>query len=126
MNRLILFVICGFTASIAAQQQPTRFEVASVKRNYLPDMLQRSRITLTPGHFKAVNVTLRDLLKHAYSVIDAQLIGGPDWMNSTKFDVEGTAPGAKPDEIRPLVQQLLAERFRLVARKETQTRPSSA
>jgi uncharacterized protein (TIGR03435 family) len=44
-------------------------------------------------------------------------------MNSTKFNIEGTAPGAKPEEIRPMVQRLLADRFRLAITKQTQTRP---
>lgn len=123
MKRLMFVVVCGFTASIAAQQAPQKFEVASVKRNYVPDLLQRTRITLTPGRYSATNVTLRDVIKHAYSVIDTQITGGPDWMNSRKFNVEGTAPGAKPEEIRPLVQRLLAERFRLKVTKQTQTRP---
>jgi uncharacterized protein (TIGR03435 family) len=123
MKRLVLFVVCSFTASIAAQQALQKFEVASVKRNDVPDSLQRTRITLTPGRYSATNVTLRDVIKHAYSVIDAQISGGPDWMNSTKFNVEGTAPGAKPEEIRPLVQRLLADRFRLKVTNQTQTRP---
>lgn len=123
MKRLVFVVVCGFTASLAAQQAPQKFEVASVKRNYVPDLLQRMRITVTPGRYSATNVTLRDVIKHAYSVIDDQLSGGPGWMNSTKFNVEGTAPGAKPEELRPLAQRLLADRFRLVITKQTRTRP---
>lgn len=123
MKRLMFVVVCGFTASIAAQQAPQKFEVASVKRNYVPDVVQRTRITLTPGRYSAINVTLRDVIRHAYSVIDTQIVDGPDWMNSTKFNVEATAPGATPEEIRPMVQRLLADRFRLAITKQTQTRP---
>jgi hypothetical protein len=54
MKRLMFVVVCGFTASIAAQPTPQKFEVASVKRNYVPDLLQRTRITLTPGRWDAV------------------------------------------------------------------------
>lgn len=102
---------------------PRRFEVASVKRNYIPDLVQRSRLTTTPGRFTATNYSLRSLIKYAYSVTDREIIGGPDWMDSPKFDIQAGAPGVAAVEMRPLVQRLLADRFGLMIRKETRTRP---
>jgi uncharacterized protein (TIGR03435 family) len=60
------------------------------------------------------------LIIFAYNLRDFQVIGGPDWVRQSYFDVNATAqnPAASPDEIRLMVQSLLAERFRLVTRNE--------
>ena len=98
-----------------------RFDVASVKRNYLPDLIQRSGMGSIPGRFTATNVTLRSLTMHAFDlVLDYQLTGGPSWIGDTKYNVEVTAPGgATSDEKRLMLRRLLADRFGLVIRKET-------
>ena len=125
MTRTTVIVIgmLILTFPVSAQQAGRRFEVSSVKRNYIPDLIQRTRIDSTPGRFTATNQTLRTLIRWAYSVTDAEIVGGPDLMDSPKFDIQASAPGVNAHEMRPLVQRLLADRFRLVLRRETRTRP---
>ncbi len=76
--------------------------------------------------FLATNATLPMLIRRVYGVLDAQITGGPEWMNSERFDVvvkfSGDATGdlsKLQDERRPLLQNLLADRFKMTIRRET-------
>src|SRR6185312_9961146 len=109
------------TASIS---QPV-FEVASVKRsNPAPargDGLFAAipvGIDTAPGKLTAQNETLRNLISAAYGV-RAYQISGPDWLNSERYDI--VAKAAKPvgdDQLRQMLQPLLAERFRLTLHRD--------
>ncbi|HEX4002138.1 MAG TPA: TIGR03435 family protein [Candidatus Acidoferrales bacterium] len=69
-----------------------------------------------------VNTTLAELISYAYDVQQRQIIGGPDWISSDKFDIEGKpdAPG-RPDvsQLRTMFQKLLADRFQLKFHRDT-------
>ena len=84
------------------------------------------------------HATLRFLIKIAYDVTDDQIVGGPAWLSSKRFDVQGkpAAPIAgdpqnmTKDEIllfhapiRLRLQRLLADRFQLELRKESKDMP---
>ncbi len=96
------------------------FEVASVRPNKTGD--GRMMFGLQPGgRFNATNVTMRMLLRQAFNVQEFQIVGGPDWMTSDRFDVVAKAPEGEfsADLMRPMLRTLLAERFKLVVRNET-------
>jgi uncharacterized protein (TIGR03435 family) len=117
------FVIPAFVWSpiIDAQTSANQaFEVASVKPNKTGD--GRIMFGLQPGgRFNATNVTLRMLLRQAFNVQEFQIVGGPDWMTSDRFDVIAKAPEGEftAELMRPMLQSLLAERFKLVVHNET-------
>lgn len=91
------------------------FEVATIKPSK-PDQQGKGFRVLPNGGFTTINTTLDDMIKFAYDVQDKQVIGGPDWIGSEKFDVD-----AKPDtpglpnerQLKSMVQKLLADRFQL-------------
>lgn len=106
-----------FVATAAAQTSRTTFEVASIRRldQRVPSIQSRS----AGGVFARTNVTLAALVQFAYDVLDVELVGGPDWIRRDRFEIEARA--ASPlsrEEMRPLVQLLLEDRFKLVARRE--------
>jgi uncharacterized protein (TIGR03435 family) len=110
--------------SPAAQPAPNQtFEVASVKPNKSGD--GRVMIGMPNGRFTATNVPFRLLLRQAYDVQDFQIIGGPNWIASDRFDIIAKVPegvtGA--NQVRPLLKALLVDRFKLVARTETREMP---
>ena len=127
---LLGFVIAGSLAPrwIAFAQQPARpsFEVASVKPS-VPRTAHFSLLELG-GRFTTTNTTLKMLIGFAYDVRDYQIAGGPNWLDSAKYNVE-----AKPDVPRPaehnaarmrlMAQSLLAERFKLAIHRETKELP---
>jgi uncharacterized protein (TIGR03435 family) len=119
---------CLFLAALAlprAIAQPA-FEVASVK------LTPQSAIGLTklsaPGElrFTATNVSLELLVELAFGVEENQLEAAPAWMHSEHYDVvakpEGEA-GLSYIQLRPLLQQLLAQRFHLATHRETKLFP---
>jgi uncharacterized protein (TIGR03435 family) len=98
---------------MAADADPS-LEVATIKPSQ-PD--RPGRAFLWRGNrFTTFNTTLMALIGFAYNVQDKQVIGGPDWMNSDKFDMEGKpdTPGTpSTDQLRVMVRKLLADRFQL-------------
>ena len=100
-----------------AAQQPA-FDVVSVKPNVSGD--ERSASYVQPGgRYTASNVTLRMLIKTAYQVHDDQIVGGPDWMETARFDVNGKAADTTPtamafiDLARLMLRRALEDRFNL-------------
>jgi bla regulator protein blaR1 len=106
---------------VAAQAQPS-FEVASIKPSRSSDTRMAFNMQ-TPGRFGAANVTVRRLIEVAYNIKDFQLTGGPSWIGSDRFDIVAT-PGARAsDQLLPMLQSLLMDRFKLIAHKETKKVP---
>jgi uncharacterized protein (TIGR03435 family) len=101
-----------------AQASPS-FEVATVKPGNPAD--HRKMFGLMPGgRFSASNMTLKELIIFAYNLKDQQLSGGPGWTNSDVFDVVGKPESsATPEQIRQMMQALLADRFKLSMRRES-------
>jgi uncharacterized protein (TIGR03435 family) len=128
---LMLTLLAGLapTPPLAAQASPApaagpTFEVASVKPNKSGD--QRAMLSLPPtGRLTATNVPLRLLLRQAFDVQDFQLVGGPSWVNTDRFDIVAKAPDGVTDQnqIRPMLLALFADRFKLVTHTETREMP---
>jgi uncharacterized protein (TIGR03435 family) len=75
------------------------------------------------GRFNAKGVSLQDLIVFAYDVQPYQIVGGPAWLDVDRWDVTAAgAPAARAATLRAL-QLLLADRFALVARRETREMP---
>ncbi len=98
---------------MAADADPS-LEVATIKPSQ-PD--RPGRAFLWRGNrFTTFNTTLMALIGFAYDVQEKQVIGGQDWMNSEKFDIEGKPdiPGTPSrEQLRTMVKKLLADRFQL-------------
>ena len=109
-----------FDPSLGAQAPPTSgFEVASVRPNKTGD--GRIMFGLQPGgRFNATNVTLRMLIRQAFNVQEFQIVGGPDWLGSDRFDVVPKAPEGEftANIMRPMLQSLLVERFKMAFHRE--------
>ena len=105
---LYLAAFLLMTMTLAAQQpaQPA-FEVASIKRN----LSGETRIVqgLQPGgRYVATNIPLRMLIMRAYRLLEFNLVGGPDWVNTERYDIVGLAPGATTsDDITPACKACL-------------------
>jgi uncharacterized protein (TIGR03435 family) len=122
---IAVIVVLGMSTAAWAQAPASpAFDVASVKPNVSGDF--RRAIGPAPGgRFQALNNTLRELVTFAYGVDMAraalQVAGGPPWMDRDRFDIDAIAPGgsATPAETRGMVRTLLADRFKLVAHRDT-------
>src|SRR5688572_7232453 len=89
---LTALILSAAVFSTHAQQAPA-FEVASIKPNTSGD--ERSSSIVQPGaRYTATNVTLRMLIKTAYQVHDDQVVGGPGWIETERFDVAARGRGS--------------------------------
>ena len=126
----VLFLVCVVSQPHAQSNAPLRFEVASVKP-YKGPLTMISSNTEPGGRFVAQQQSLKDLIALAYRVRDSQIIGGPPWIGSDRFDVNAKAarelppfdPGGAIGPLELMLQSLLADRFKLVAHRETRELP---
>ena len=87
------------------------FEVAAIKANDVGGEARRAS-SAPGGVFTATNVNLKQLISRAYGVPEAQIEGGPAWIDTQAFDVEAKADTPlelSREEMRPCLQALLAE-----------------
>ncbi|HEY9137461.1 MAG TPA: TIGR03435 family protein [Terriglobus sp.] len=70
-----------------------------------------------PRHFQTRNTTLNDMISFAYEVNPKQIVGGPAWMETDKFDIvtgEPDAPGNPTGtQVKAMLRKLMAQRFGL-------------
>src|SRR5262245_38175567 len=115
------------TATIRAAQSKQaeaalpEFDVVSVKPNVSGGT---SPISVTPGRASLTNITLRTLIQVAYQVQGHQLVGVPEWVNTSRFDILATTAGsASVEQMRLMLRGLMADRFGLVVHMETREVP---
>jgi uncharacterized protein (TIGR03435 family) len=103
----------------AAQSVPAaapKFEVASIKPS------QRGRaggVRLDGALFTSSGIPLRNLIYSAYGVPAWTVSGGPAWLDTDAYDIAATLPpGAPKEQINAMLQELLAERFKLKIHRE--------
>lgn len=115
-------VLAG-VGGVQAQKRPT-FEVASVK----PSKPGETQVTVNwQGGVTMINVPLRVIVQFAYGInTPSRIAGHPDWTNVERFDIQAkAADGATGvEQLRPMLQTLLVDRFKMVARfekRESQT-----
>lgn len=94
------------------------FEVASVRPNTGP--VNAMSLSSPPGRFTMTGLPLQMLLTLAYSLRPNQVDGLPDWVRTSRFDINAKMPdGAAQDQVMLMVQSLLEDRFKLKWHKET-------
>ena len=81
-----------------------------------------------PGLFRALNFTLIECIEFAYKLTEAQepflLSQLPKWATTSHFDIQARAQGnPTKDQMRLMVQSLLADKFRLAVHHETRRVP---
>jgi uncharacterized protein (TIGR03435 family) len=85
----------------------------------------------TADGFRGTNVPVHSLLLQAYGLHEGESFGEPAWANSDVFDIEAKVAGPDvaafskldSDQRQAMLQQILAERFKLAAHRETREVP---
>jgi uncharacterized protein (TIGR03435 family) len=114
----------GTALILSAAFGQTKFEVASVKASTLRpvEAIAAGRnigMKIDGARVDIGLMPLKFLIETAYSIKPYQL-SGPDWMATERFDIEAKLPdGSTKDEVPLMLQALLAERFKLVVRRES-------
>ena len=133
MGKLLVITALALAVAIdaaLAQEDVPSFEVVSVKINRSGSQSQDMRL-LPGGRATVTNAPLRRVILTAYGMLPQQLIGGPAWLETERFDIvaqarenlAASAPGGAPGRAQLMLQRLLSERFNLVAHTETRELP---
>jgi uncharacterized protein (TIGR03435 family) len=96
-----------------------QFEVASIKPS---DAENGNSSSMNTGHGRidGNNVTLKRCIMGAYGVGPNQVVGGPEWLDSDRFQIAAKAEQPVGDRLlMTMLQALLAERFKLALHHES-------
>ncbi|HVO97030.1 MAG TPA: TIGR03435 family protein [Bryobacteraceae bacterium] len=122
--KLILFAVCG----AALWAQPKEFEVASIHPSapQAPGQMEIG-MSIDQGMLRATGMTAKFLIEQAYDVRDFQVVGGPSWIGSQQYDINAKIEGNPTSEqMRTMMQSLLADRFQLQVHREKKEMPCYA
>ena len=108
------------------QGTPVRlvYDVASVKQS--EPGAPEGEVDPLPGGtgYNALRISVKDMLSVMYRIPHRQIIGGPEWLSSEKFDVLARADHAYSiDELHIMFQNLLADRFNLKLHRQIKPGP---
>jgi uncharacterized protein (TIGR03435 family) len=119
-----LSIVVITSIAIAGQAARPSFEITSVKPSTIADAA--GGFGFSPDGVTISNYSLRRLISNAYGVMDYQIIGGPSWISTDRFEVLGkAAPGSHPSrqDLSLMLQSLLEDRFKLQVRRDMKIGP---
>jgi uncharacterized protein (TIGR03435 family) len=125
VTTVLAALLIAVVPSARAQSSRPQFEVASIKQEPSGPNSGTGLVgTRSGGRLRAEKALLRVLIWSAYRVRDYQVVGGPDWINSTRYNIDAkAADNANPSELMLMLQSLLADRFQLKIQRETRNLP---
>jgi uncharacterized protein (TIGR03435 family) len=123
----ILFAASLFSQAPARIPPDLRFEVASLKPSTGEG--RGGGIRPAPGgqRYEATNCPIKLMIQVAYRVKADQIVGGPAWLDSDRFDMEAKAE--KPstaDELHVMLINMLQDRLQLKVHHEKKEMPMYA
>ena len=77
-------------------------------------------------NFTAHNTSLLQLISYAYEVQAKQVVGGPDWIDTDRYDITATVDEKDEpthQQLRSMMKNLLASRFHFVFHADKQELP---
>ena len=116
-------ILCGISVATAQTARPS-FEVASVKPAPQADPNTGSWSLPGTGRFTASHVSLALLVQLAYGVDASQIANKPGWLETNLYDIVANPEEGvhlNREELQPRLQDLLRQRFHLMAHTETRS-----
>lgn len=147
MLRTGLLIALAATTLLSAQTPPppAAFDVVAIRRNQAAEtertsapagvIIPPARPGILPGgRLSATGISLRELIREAYGYQrrpPSDVSGGPGWVDTERYDLTAQAtgefgaapPGQLPPRAAAMLKAMLADRFQLRVRAETQERP---
>jgi uncharacterized protein (TIGR03435 family) len=121
-SKLLAVLVVG-ALGVVVSAQAVEFDVVSVKPHAPDD--PRVFMVAQGGRFVAASTTLKLLIRTTFQLQDDQIVGGPAWLATDRFDIEARTPAA-PDfyeKLQGRLIALLADRFKLVTHTEQRELP---
>jgi uncharacterized protein (TIGR03435 family) len=119
----LLTLLAG--AAFAQSTTAPKFDIADVHVSPKATIAFMRTSPARNGRYEIKNATMLDLVRSAYGVNPDRILGGPNWLELDRFDVIAKVAGDSDTEAQKrMLQSLLEDRFKLVARKETRPVPT--
>ncbi len=108
-----------------------QWDVVSVKKSNLSACAQ-SLLLPTPDGMHIECLSLQVIIKQAYGIVeDSRILGAPSWLKDTFYSIDAKVSGddaaafakLSKDQRNLMLQELLADRFKLKAQRETRDFP---
>jgi len=102
-------------------QSPQQFEVAIIRPNLAGTSAGTSFNVFPGGRIRITNEPVKLLIRAAFQIQNAQVAGGPAWLDTDRYDIEaktGHPEKPEPNQFGPLLQNLLRDRFNLRFHRE--------
>lgn len=114
---LLLLLIAATGIRLTAQQSVPAFEVASIRvsSSGLPGNVWGGG----PGRFVVDGITAANLIRNAYDLRPEEMVGGPAWLDTERFQINATyPPESGTPQVNAMLRSLLQDRFALKAHRE--------
>src|SRR5580693_2782331 len=96
----VLIACAAFGQTTGAPLTFGDVEIRSSAPNTIPEM----RVRFSQGKYEVHNATPADLIRTAWGVGADKVVGGPDWLDTQRFDLIATAPaGSTPEALKTLL-----------------------
>ncbi len=115
-----MLILAALALALAAALP--QFDAASIRFNR--SLSHNGSLSREGGRITLDNFSLRDTILFAYGIPTGRedRLTGPAWIDETNFDIVATFPiNTSRDDVRLMLQSLLASRFGLTAHHETKT-----
>jgi len=120
---VLILPVIGAWALLAQPAARTQFEVASIKPSSSARIMN---VRPLPGRLTA-DASLQILMQYAYGVQPFQVVGGPSWLTSERYQIDAKADAnASRDRMFLMLQSLLEDRFQLKIHRDTKELPAFA
>jgi len=117
-------VLIGLVSAPASYAQTSaarpQFEVASIKPSFSERIMNVRPLS---GRLTA-DASLQILMQYAYGVEPFQVVGGPGWVESERYQIDAKADAtASRDQMFLMLQSLIEDRFQLKTHRDTKELP---
>lgn len=127
--RISSLIVLSSYAVLGQTAEPA-FEVASIKP--AAPAASGSSTNTSQGMLRMTNVTLKRCIQLAYRIQEYQVSGGPNWLETARFDIVAKTGGsdeklpkaARQERMEAMLRTLLADRFQLEIHRETKVLPA--
>lgn len=108
------------TASLAqTPEKKAALDVVAIRMSQQDD---GQDVDSDQGLFRAHNLTAKRLISLAYTIDMSQVLGGPKWLDSDRYDINAKIPAEFAQQtgtrLPEMIESLLADRFQLSVHRE--------
>jgi uncharacterized protein (TIGR03435 family) len=125
MRTLTILALAALTARAQSPAPTPRFDVADVHPSAHSSNPYMRGPFIGGVRYEIRSASMLDLIQAAYDFAPDKILGGPNWLESDRFDIDAKAArGTDAETMKAMLRSLLTERFSLAFHKDTRPQPA--